>query len=174
MFTRMVSSVTKTIIAVTVLASLLAASDAIADESGSKAIAGSWIGTITATDPPGLPPMRNLFSFLPDGVVIESRRLYVGDSPFGPLMETAGHGEWASTGKREFTVKFVFLIQRGPISDGSGIGTDNITLKLTLDESGNELSGTFVSEIRDENDNVMFVASGLSTAKRIRAPSGKN
>jgi hypothetical protein len=172
MFSTKISSFTRTLLAVIILSA--STSSLLADESGSKAIAGSWIGTITATDPPGLPPMKNLFSFMPDGVVIESRRLYVGDSPFGPLMETAGHGEWVTTGKGQFTVKFVFLIQRGPISDGSGIGTDNITLKLTLDESGNQLSGTFVSEIRDENDNVMFVASGVSTAKRIRAPGRKD
>jgi hypothetical protein len=59
------------------------------------------------------------------------------------------------------------------MSDGSFIGTDNITLKLTLDESGNRLSGTFVSEIRDPNDILVFVASGVSQATRIRAPGKK-
>lgn len=140
-----------------------------ADQLGSKGLAGSWIGTVTATDPPGMPPMKTLLSFTKDGIVIESRRLYVGFSPFGPLMETAGHGEWVSTGNREFSVKFIFLIQRGPVSDGGFVGTDTILMKLTLDQAGDGVSGTFVSEVRDPGENLVFVASGVVQAARIRA-----
>ena len=172
MFSR-TSSFSVSVIAAAILIAVLAPSTVAADESGSKAIAGSWIGTVTPIDPPGIPPMKSLLSFTPDGIVLESRRLYLGASPFGPLMETTGHGEWAGTGQREFSVKFIFLMQRGPISDGGPMGTDTIVMKLTVDESGNTLSGTFRSEVRDTEENVLFVANGLVQATRIRAPGSK-
>lgn len=171
MFSRKIQSFLKPFtVAMTLVVLMSAQSQLSADESHSKSLEGSWIGTVTATNPPGLPAMKSLLSFTGEGIVIESRRLYVGSSPFGPLMETAGHGEWVRTGKGEFTVKFIFLTQRGPVSDGDAIGTDNITMKLVLDDSGDRYSGTFVSEIRDNDDNVMFVASGVVQGARIRAP----
>ena len=157
-------------IAVAIALVVLMVTPQLAAEESQTKIEGSWIGTVTATNPPGLPSMRSLLSFTSEGIVLESRRLFVGLSPFGPLMETTGHGEWIRTGKREFTVKFIFLTQQGPGSAGDSIGTDNITMRLVLDESGETYSGTFVSEIRDNADNVMFVANGLVEGKRIRAP----
>ena len=156
--------------AIMVIALGIAPSMLMADDAGPKGIEGSWIGTVTPINPPGIPGMRSLISFTRDGIAIESRRLYVGESPFGPLMETTAHGAWASTGKNEFTVRFTFLTQRGPISDGGSIGTDNITMQLTLDESGNTLTGTFVSEVRDNDENVLFVANGTVHSTRIQAP----
>jgi hypothetical protein len=144
-----------------------------ADDAGPKGIEGSWIGTVTPLNPPGVPGMRSLISFTRDGIAIESRRLYVGESPFGPLMETTAHGAWTSIGKNEFSVRFTFLTQRGPISDGSSIGTDNITMHLTLDDSGDILTGTFVSEIRDDNENTLFVANGTVQSGRIKPPAIK-
>src|SRR5579871_1930474 len=104
-------------------------------------IAGSWQGTVTATNPPGLPAFTSLITFFQEGSTIESRRPYVAASPFGPMLETAAHGAWVRTERNQFEVKFMFLLQSA--TDGSALGTDNIRLHLTLDPLQRHLTGTF-------------------------------
>ena len=119
---------------------------------------GSWQGTVAAVNPPGLPPFTSLITFFNDGNVIESRRLYVAASPFGPMFETPSHGGWVRTGGNDFDVSFMFLLQRA--ADGSDVGTDNIRLHLHLDAIRNRLTGTLVSTIKDSAGNTLFSASG--------------
>ena len=142
---------------------------AVAQPNGNQQLEGSWFATITATDPAGLEPFKGLLTFTRDGNVIEARRLYVPDSPFGPLIETPGHGSWVRVGQRQFKVKFMFLIQSFP--DGVHIGNDNIEMVLDVSRDGDSLSGTFVSQVRDPATNsvVFFQAIGTITASRIRA-----
>ena len=56
-------------------------------------IVGSWLGTVTATNPP-LGQFNDLISFHEGGVVTESRRYFVPATPLGNLLETTGHGAW--------------------------------------------------------------------------------
>ncbi len=140
-------------------------------ESNAAKLEGSWSGTVTAINPP-LGSFANLITFIPGGGVIESRRLYVPETPFGPLLETPGHGEWSKVGERTFQVNFMFLMQGAPdnpYSPGAPIGTDHISLQLSLNPSGTELTGTFESEIRDLAGNVIFAASGTYAATPILA-----
>lgn len=134
-------------------------------------LAGSWTTTVTATNPPGLPPLKGLMTFTRNGEVIESRRLYVPFTPFGPVLETPGHGAWEHTTSGEFAVTFMFLVQAAPNNPlfvlGEDLGTDNIRMRLTVDPSGDSFVGTFMSEARDADGNLVFAAEGNVEASRI-------
>src|SRR5581483_237684 len=114
--------------------------------------------TVASTNPPGLPPFTSLITFSQDGTTIESRRPYVPASPFGPMLETTGHGSWSRAGDNQFEVRFTFLLQSA--TDGSALGTDNIRLRLVLDPRGNHLTGTVESTIKDISGNPIFSATG--------------
>jgi hypothetical protein len=149
---------------------LAAASPAAADDR--RDLGGSWETVITAVEPPGLPPFRGLVTFTDDGEVLESRRLYFPFSPFGPVMETTGHGAWERQGHRDFAVTFRFLVQAAPnntaFPNGDDLGTDRIRMRLRPNASGESLAGTFQSEARDAEGNVIFTARGTVTGTRIR------
>src|SRR5438105_2785108 len=103
MITKKVSFVSITLgIAAICLMAISTQSPLTAASADTQNLEGSWVATVTATDPPGLPPLQDLFTFTRDGQVVESRRLYVPFSPLGPLMETTGHGAWVRTAESEF------------------------------------------------------------------------
>ena len=68
-------------------------------------IVGSWLGTVTATNPP-LGQFNDLISFHEGGVVTESRRYFVPATPLGNLLETTGHGAWERGRGRAFEAFF--------------------------------------------------------------------
>ena len=144
----------------------LGAAPAAPAHGDSEDIVGSWTGTVTATDPP-LGSFGDLISFHEGGVVNESRRYYVPETPLGPLLETTGHGAWKRTGPRSYEAFFRFLLQQAPPSAGAPIGTDNIRLKLRLERGGDRFTGTFESNIRDNGGAVVFTARGTITGERI-------
>jgi len=134
---------------------------------------GSWLTTVTATNPPGLPPFKELMTFTLNGEVMESRRLYVPFTPFGPVLETPGHGAWERTGHGEFAVTFMFLVQAAPNNpifvQGDDLGTDNIRMRLTLDASGESFTGIFMSTAHDPDGNAVFTATGTVVGTRLHA-----
>jgi hypothetical protein len=135
-------------------------------QSNAAHLAGSWKAVVTPTNPPGLlQPFDDLITFTSDGSVIECRRLFVPATPFGPLLETAGHGAWVRVSEREFDIHFVFLLQNA--TSGEDFGTDNIHLRVRLESSGAVLSGTFDSTIKDTSGNPLFTASGTYLASPI-------
>jgi hypothetical protein len=115
--------------------------------------------------PAGLDPFTDLLTFITDGTVIETRRLFVPVTPFGALLETPGHGSWKRIGNGQFDIHFTFLLQGA--SDGSDIGTDNVHLRLSLDPAGQVLSGTFESTVKDPSGNALFTATGTISATPI-------
>ncbi|MDP8943863.1 MAG: hypothetical protein M3N16_07075 [Actinomycetota bacterium] len=136
-----------------------------------RGIVGSWSLTVTATDPAGLEPFRGLITFHADGTVTEARRLYVPETPFGPLLETPGHGGWRSGSKNRFHVAFAFLIQGAPDNPGLRgrfLGTDHVRWTPTLRRG--ELAGPFESQVRDPDDRPVFTARGTVVARRLPAP----
>ncbi len=140
-------------------------------DSDAKHLVGSWMATVTATHPPGLPPLTSLITFSPGGGVVESRRLFVPDSPFGTLIATPGHGEWIISDDGEILVKFVFLQQS--FDTGELTSKDTISLALRLEESANggyELTGSFNSVVRDLDGTVLFRATGTYEADPILVP----
>jgi hypothetical protein len=138
----------------------------IADGGAEQGIVGSYFGTITAVNP-SLGSFNDVISFHEGGVVTESRRYFVPATPFGPLLETTGHGAWKRTGNRTYEAFFRFLLQEAPPSGGAPVGTDNIRLRLTLSRSTGKLTGTFESNIKDNTDTVIFTATGDFTAEPI-------
>jgi len=88
-------------------------------------------------------------------------------TPFGPLLETSGHGAWKRTGNRTYEAFFRFLLQQAPPSAGEPVGTDNIRLWVKLSRSTGKLTGTFESNIKDNTDTIIFTATGDFTADPI-------
>lgn len=127
-------------------------------------IVGSWLGTVTATNPP-FGQFNDLISFHPGGIVTESRRYSVPGTPFGNMLETSGHGAWERRGENSFEVFFRFLLQE--LNTGAPLGTDNIRLVLTLDRRHGTLGGTFQSQIKDMADTVLMTVAGDYAATPI-------
>ena len=90
------------------------------------------------------------------------RYLVQAPSPFGNLLETTGHGAWEQTGKNAFEAFFRFLVQDA--SDGVAIGTDNVRLWLTLAHGGDNLIGTFQSQVKDTAETVLLTVTGTFSA----------
>jgi len=134
---------------------------------GSQEIVGSWSATVTVTMPP-LGSFASLLSFHADGTLVESRRLFLADSPFGPVLETGGHGAWERTGPGRYDAFFRFLLQQAPPSAGVPVGMDDVALQLETNASG-VLGGTFLSTITDTEGHAVFTAGGTVAAERIEA-----
>ena len=140
-------------------------------ESHAAQIEGAWMGTLTPTNPP-FSAFTNLITFIPKGGVIESHRLYVPETFFGPVLATAGHGEWKRIGPREFQVNFLSLLQGAPDNanaKGVELGTDNLSLRVKLNSEGTELNGSFQDDVKDLDGNLIFTTIGTYKATRIRA-----
>jgi hypothetical protein len=137
-----------------------------------KAPEGAWAMTAVATSPTGLPPLASLITLTRGGQVIESRRSYLPDSPFGPILETEGHGVWNDADAGALAVTFTLLVQAAPNNPdyalGEPLGTDKIRLRITLDGSGETFTGTFVSEARDRHGTFVFGAAGTVAGQRMR------
>jgi hypothetical protein len=129
-------------------------------------LVGSWYAKVVADDP-ALGSFEELISFHPGGIVTDAHRLYIPATPFGPLLETSGHGAWKGIGRGGYTAFFRFLLQQAPSSSGASVGTDNVRLNLGVDR--NRLSGRFESTIRDNTGAAVFTATGAITGERILA-----
>jgi hypothetical protein len=149
----------------TAAAGTLVATAGPARADAGQELIGSWVATVTATDPP-LGSFASLLSFHGDGTLTESRRLFLADSPFGPLLETGGHGAWERTGPQRYEAFFRFLLQEAPPSAGAPVGTDDISLHLEVKGMG-VLGGTFSSTITDTQGQPLFTASGTVVGQRI-------
>lgn len=137
----------------------------------SQRITGSWSGTATATSVP-LPPLNDLITFTSDGSVIETRRLFLADSPLGPLIGTPGHGAWIKTANNEFAVTLMILYEGAethPTAGGEVVATEKVRFKLRLGPGPDRLSGTLLDEIRDSRGDLIFRGPGTFEASRVRA-----
>ena len=140
-----------------------------ADAKDKQQLVGSWFGTAVATTVP-LPPVRDFITFTSDGTAIESQRLYLADTPWGPLLRTTGHGAWKRTGAHEFAVTLLIMYQGAPnhpAAPGEVLAIENVRMSLTVDRHGNRISGTLLDEIRDLDGAVIFLGPGTYEAVRI-------
>jgi hypothetical protein len=147
-------------------AGVLVATAGSARADGTQEIVGSWFATVTATDPP-LGSFASLLSFHDDGTLTESRRLFLADSPFGPLLETGGHGAWKRTGVGSYDAFFRFLLQQAPPSDGAPVGMDDVTLQLEVKSRTGVMTGNFSSTIKGTDGQAIFSASGTVVGERV-------
>lgn len=135
-----------------------------------RAPTGSWEGVARSTTVP-LPPLTTLLTFTADGNLIESRRLFLAQSPLGPLVATPGHGEWRRSKGGGFDATIVLLYQGAPehpSSPGVVIGREKVRYKFQLVNGGQQLQGTILVEIQDAEGNVVFSGPGTIEATRIR------
>jgi hypothetical protein len=137
-----------------------------ASAASDPGVAGSWFLTIVATNPP-LGSFNGLISFHVGGVVTEARRYFVPATPLGALLETSGHGAWKPTGNRSYEAFFRFFLQEAPPSEGRPLGTDNVRLRFTLDSAGENLTGAFESNLKDNANEVVFTVRGTVSGERI-------
>ena len=133
---------------------------------GTQEIVGSWFATVIATDPP-LGSFASMLSFHGDGTLTESRRLFLADSPFGPVLETGGHGAWKRTGLGRYDAFFRFLLQQAPPSAGAPVGTDDVTLQLEVTPRTGVIRGNFSSTIKNTEGQAVFTAIGTVVAERM-------
>jgi hypothetical protein len=121
-----------------------------------KTVVGSWFVTVT---PSVMPAFVGLITSSADGGLIETNALTLASS-----LESPGHGQWIRIKPGRYAMTFVNL-EVNP--DGSFAGTGKVRSTVTLDPSGNELSGTFQVDIFDPNGVLLFSDSGTVSATRI-------
>ena len=134
-------------------------------------ITGSWSGTAVATSVP-LPPLKDLLTFTSDGSVLETRRLFLANSPIGPLLGTPGHGSWVKTASNEYAVTLMIIYEGAethPTASGEVVAIEKVRFKLKLGPGADRLTGTLLDEIRDTNGDLIFRGPGTFEASRIRA-----
>lgn len=127
-------------------------------ERQKTAIVGSWLGLSSEGN-------RILITFNSDGNLIASAQGAVSTIPeFGVL--TPGHGVWKHLGGRQFG--FSAISTNYDINTGAYLGYLKARSLLTLNEAGDQLTGTDKVEIFDPNGNVVFTATGNTTFTRIK------
>ena len=135
-----------------------------------RAPTGSWEGVARSTTV-FLPPLTTLLTFTADGNLVESRRLYLRESPLGPLVATPGHGEWRRSKNGGFDATIVLLYQGAsehPTSPGVVIGREKVRYKFQFANGSEKLHGTVLIEMQDAAGNVLFSGPGTIDATRIR------
>jgi hypothetical protein len=150
-----------------VLACIFAGSRASrADDDSSASLIGSWRGTRRA---PGTTAVRhNLLSFLPGGVAIEAGpSVYVTGANFGnrAFVETGFVGTWVSEGHGNFVAHLIANLLDPPVSKGTTVGTENLTLRFHIEngKNGKELKGTLEGIFLDmEGNTLLQMPAGLT------------
>jgi hypothetical protein len=150
-----------------VLACIFAGSRASrADDDSSASLIGSWRGTRRS---PGTTAVRhNLLSFLPGGVAIEAGpSVYVTGANFGnrAFVETGFAGTWVSEGHGNFVAHLIANLLDPPVSKGTTVGTENLTLRFHIEngKNGKELKGTLEGIFLDmEGNTLLQMPAGLT------------
>ena len=135
-----------------------------------RAPTGSWEGVARFTTEQR-PPLTTLLTFTADGNLVESRRLYLPESPLGPLVATPGHGEWRRSKSGGFDATIILLYQGAPehpTSPGMTIGREKVRYKFQFINGGGKLQGTILVEVQDAAGNVVFSGPGTIEATRIK------
>jgi hypothetical protein len=125
-----------------------------------KAIAGSWLATVTIPDGP--PPFKALFTFTEDGNVISPAQGGVQ----GTTVFTAVHGAWSHQGSRTFAFTAISLVYSS--ANGSLLGLFKLRGTVSLDGSGNEWNGSLKNEFFNPAGNLVFAAEATAQAERIK------
>lgn len=122
------------------------------------AIAGSWLGISSERN-------RILQSFTSDGVFLASVQGGVSTNPmFGVL--TGAHGAWKHLSGRQFGATAISV--NYDIVTGAYTGYLKARLVLTLNEAGDQMTGTDKVEIFDPAGQLVFTATGATTFTRIK------
>lgn len=127
-------------------------------ERQKTAIVGSWLGLSSEGN-------RILQTFNSDGTMITSVQGGVSTVPeFGVL--TPAHGVWKHLGGRQFG--YTAISVNYDINTGAYLGYLKARSVLTLNEAGDQMTGTDKVEIFDPNGKVVFAVTGPTTFTRIK------
>lgn len=126
-----------------------------------KALAGSWVDTVTFPPGDGRPPLKSLVAFHDDGIMTYSDQGTVTLEP--PTVFSSGRGVWRHQDKRTFVYSAMGLISD---LNGNLVGYLKTRGIYTLSPSGNEYSGTTVAEVLDADGNPLFPAIEVTNAGR--------
>lgn len=122
------------------------------------AIVGSWQGTVGGGN-------RVVSTYNSDGTVQGSVQTEVSTIPeLGVLTPT--HGVWEYLGGRQFGLTGVGLLY--DINTGEYLGMLKVRVLLTLDATGDHMSGTDKVEIFGPDGELVFTASGDTSYTRIK------
>jgi hypothetical protein len=127
-----------------------------------KALAGSWLATISFTIPGGPPPFKALFTFTEDGNVTAPAQGGVGAG----TVFTAVHGAWSHLGGRTFAFTAISIVYSP--TTGNLVGLFKLRGTLTLDGAGNEWSGPQKNELFNPAGNLVFSVGTTAQAQRIK------
>ena len=119
---------------------------------------GSWLGISSEGN-------RILQSFTSDGVFLASVQGGVNTDPMFGVLTTA-HGVWKHLGGRQFAATAISV--NYDINTGAYLGYLKARLVLTLNEVGDEMSGTDKVEILGPTGELVFTATGATSYKRIK------
>jgi hypothetical protein len=128
-------------------------------EAQAQRLEGSWVITVTAVVPPGVPPppVRNAYvSFARGGASILSDRL----APFA----NPGHGAWEHRGGNEFAWTF---IADNFDAAGNFLGTLKVRVKIIITGS-DTFVGVDNAEVRSPAGNLVFSACNTIRGERIK------
>jgi len=130
------------------------------DDSQEKkvAIVGSWLGTSGEGN-------KLIQSYTADGVMQGSVQTEVSTIPeLGVL--TPAHGIWKHLGGRQYGVTAMSIIY--DINTGALLGYLKARLVLTMNQAGDQMSGTDNVEIFAPDNTLLFAVTGSTTFTRIK------
>jgi hypothetical protein len=130
---------------------------------------GTWVVTATLTNPPGIPPLEVLLTFMPgrtesEGTLVDTNSAQLTPNP----VCTPDQGVWKRVKRREFVTthkNYCFDATSGFAFAGPTLIYDS----LTLANDGNSLTGTQHIVGYDAQGNVVFVGDATLAGSRLQA-----
>jgi hypothetical protein len=126
-----------------------------------KALAGSWVETVTFPAEFGRPPGRAVGTFHGDGTLVFNGSVTLDP----PTAFSTFHGVWRYLEKSTFAYTGVHLMT--DLSDNL-VGYVKVRGTYVVSPSGNEYTGTSVAEVLDSGGNVLFSVGVTNTGTRIQ------
>jgi hypothetical protein len=149
----------------------VAATPAIAQGQGARAIEGVWSMSITlrdcTTQAPLGPPLRTLLTFHAGGTLSESP----GTSQFAPGQRSNGHGLWSHVSANSFTARFVAMVvfDTAPAPPAPGFVAGWQIVVANFEQADiNRLNVAATVQFFDINRNVYRSACPTGTAERFQ------
>jgi len=130
---------------------------------------GTWLVTATFTDPPGIPPFKVLFTFMPgrsdnEGTLIDTNEFQLTPNP----VCTPDQGVWQRVSGREFiATHYNFCFDA--LQDYIPAGPTKVRDVLGISDAGDVLTGRQYIEGFDTAGNIVFIGKVSLQGTRVRA-----